>query len=85
MTQIPGKTQRKSQFDPKIFFSVYSTLRDHLRGMTSHAAQRKYRTAICVHLYKTLQKLKTQVKYKFSNLVADPFLALTHSLSYSIN
>ena len=21
MTQIPGKTQRKSQFDPKIFFS----------------------------------------------------------------
>ena len=22
MTQIPGKTQRKSQFDPKIFFSV---------------------------------------------------------------
>ena len=22
MTQIPGKTQRKSQFDPKKFFSV---------------------------------------------------------------
>ena len=28
MTQIPGKTQRKSQFDPKIFFSEYTEHRN---------------------------------------------------------